>query len=306
MLCKNFVLSSEFDGLLLHGTVFVPEGEKKGALQILHGMCEYKERYESFMRYFAERGFVVVCHDQRGHGDSVRSAEDRGYFYETRANGIVEDATQITRWLKAEYPNLPVSLFGHSMGSMVARCYLQKYDTLIDKAIICGSPSKNPLADTAIALDKCIALFYGKRHRSKLLSYLSTGKGNDNFPNEEKGAWLSSNRENVNEFYANPKGNYRFTCNGFENLFRLMKKTYQKKLYRVQNENLPILFVSGADDAVLGGADNFQKTTAFMKKVGYKNVTGKLYAGLRHEIHNEKENLEVLGDLLSFVEKSHL
>ncbi|MBQ8308395.1 MAG: alpha/beta hydrolase [Clostridia bacterium] len=303
MLCKSLVLESEFDELPLHVAVFEPQGEKKGVIQILHGMCEYKERYESFMRFFVEHGFVAVCHDQRGHGDSVRSIKDWGYFYETSGNAIVEDAAQITRWIKREYPDLPITLFGHSMGSMVARCYLQNYDTLVDKAIVCGSPAKNPLAGLAIALDKCIALFCGKRHRSKMLSYLSTGKGNNNFPNEEKGAWLSSNRENINEFYSNPKGNYRFTCNGFENLFRLMKNTYKKKLYQVQNADLPIRFVSGGDDAVLGGKENFEKTVAFMREVGYSNVTGKLYEGLRHEIHNEIDSERVYADLLAFAEK---
>ncbi len=303
MLCKSLVLESEFDEIPLHVLVYEPKEEKKGVIQILHGMCEYKERYESFMRYFAEHGFVAVCHDQRGHGDSVRSIQDWGYFYETSGNAIVEDAAQITRWIRAEYPALPITLFGHSMGSMVARCYLQNYDTLVDKAIVCGSPTKNPLAGVAIALTKCIALFRGKRHRSKMLSYLSTGKGNKNFPNEKKGAWLSSNRVNIDEFYSNPKGGYRFTCNGFENLFKLMKNTYRKKGYKVQNAALPIQFVSGADDAVLGGKENFEKTVAFMREVGYQNVTGKLYEGLRHEIHNEIDNGEVLNDLLAFAEK---
>ena len=299
MIRKNFTITSDFDGLLLQGCVFEPDGEKKGVVQILHGMCEYKERYEELMRYFAENGFVAVCHDQRGHGDSVKSAEDLGYFYDTKAQAIVSDAAQVTRYVKEHYAGVPITLFGHSMGSMVARCYLQEHDVLVDKAIVCGSPSQNPLAGVAIFLTKIIALFYGKKHRSKMLSYLSTGKGNDKFPGEGKGAWLSKNRENIEAFHSNPKGNYRFTCNGFENLFRLMKNTYQKKRYRVQKPQLAIHFVSGSDDAVLGGEKNFEKTVTFMKATGYQKVDGKLYQGLRHEIHNEKENEEVLSDLLS-------
>lgn len=300
---KDFTILSEYDGLPLQATVYEPNGEKKGILQVLHGMGEYKERYDEFMRYFCERGYVVVCHDHRGHGDSVRKAEDRGYFYELSGTAVVEDAAQITREMKKNYPALPVVLFGHSMGSMVARCYLQTHDELVDKAIVCGSPSKNPLAGVAIALEKCIRFFRGERHRSKLLSYLSTGKGDKKFKGEGKGAWLSHDRENIEKFYSDPKGKNGFTCNGFENLFRLMQRTYQSKLYQVKNPDLPVLFVSGSSDPVMGNEKKWRNGMELMRKAGYKNVRGKLYADMRHEIHNDTKKEEVLADLLSFMEK---
>lgn len=296
---EKFTLVSNADGLILHGLLVAPDNDIQGVIQILHGMCEFKERYQEFMEFFCAHGFAVVCHDQRGHGDSLREECDLGYFYDTKAKAIVDDAAQVTEWIKQRYPDLPITLFGHSMGSMVARCYLQKYDTLVDKAIICGSPAKNPLVNIAIGLTKVIAFFRGKRHRCKTLSYLSTGKGNKQFPGEGKGAWLSKNRANIEAFHSHPKGNKRFTCNGFENLFRLMKNTYSPELYKVQNPTLPIHFVSGSEDSVLGGEKNFDKAIAFMQNVGYKNVSGKLYQGLRHEIHNEIENEQVLADLLA-------
>lgn len=299
---ENFVISSQFDGLALHGLIVKPEKKPKGILQITHGMCEYKERYLPFMEFFASHGYLVVCHDQRGHGDSVKAEEDRGYFYEYSGEAIVQDAAQITTYIKQLYPNLPVVLFGHSMGSMVARCYLQKYDTLIDKAIICGSPSSNPMVDVAICLTKLIRLFKGKKYRSKMLAYLSTGKGNNRFAKEGPGNWLSRNRQNIEEYLANPKSNYRFTTNGFENLFKLMKHTYQKKRYKVQNPTLPIRFVSGGDDAILVNEKKWQQSIDALKKAGYQNVTGKLYEKFRHEIFNDIGKEVVLEDLLSFIE----
>ncbi len=299
---RNFIMRSAADGLDLHVTVYEPNGERKGVLQILHGMGEYKERYAPFMEYFCQNGYVVVCHDQRGHGDSVRDKKDLGYFYDLSGKAIVEDGAQLTRRIKEEYPRLPITLFGHSMGSMVARCYLQEHDILIDKAIICGSPSKNPLVGMAIWTEKCIRLFRGGHHRSKLLSYLSTGKGDKNFPNEKKGAWLSRNRENIERFYANPKGSVRFTCNGFENLFKLMKNTYRKKGYKVQKPDLPIRFVSGGDDVVMGNEVKWLRAIELLREVGYENVSGKLYKGLRHEIFNDVGGEEVLADLLAFLQ----
>lgn len=300
---KNFVVNSDYDQLALKGIVYVPSGKKKGIVQIVHGMCEYKERYIDFMKFLCSQGYVAACYDQRGHGDSVETEEDLGWFGDSNAVAIVEDAAKVTRCLKKQYPDLPVVLFGHSMGSMVVRCYLREHDDLIDKLIVCGSPSKNPLVDAAIFLAKTIGLFRGKRHRSKLLSYLSTGKGDKLFPGEAKGAWLSRNRENIDEFYSNPKGRHRFTCNGFENLFKLMKRTYQKRGYRVKNPGLPIHFISGDKDAVIGDTFKWVNATDFMMEVGYENVTGKLYKDFRHELLNDLGRQNVFDDILEYIEQ---
>lgn len=296
---ENFIVKSDFDGLELHGTLLVPQNPK-AVLQVLHGMCEFKERYAEFTSYFAENGYVVVCHDHRGHGDSVKAEEDRGFFYDKSSRAIVDDAALVTRYVKTRFPDLPVYLFGHSMGSMVARCYLQRYDDLIDKAVICGSPSKNPFVGLAIAMAKTVSALRGERYRSKTLAYLATGKGDERFKEEGKGNWLSRNRENVEAYLSHPKGNIRFTANGYENLFKLMKHTYCKKEYAVKNPSLPVRFVSGSDDAVLINEKKWRAAVDMLKEVGYTDVAGKLYPQFRHEIFNDIGREEVLADLLAF------
>lgn len=296
-----FTIPSNYDGLPLSCLVYEPSDSPKGIVQLVHGMCEHKERYEEFMSFLCENGYVVACHDHRGHGESVRSEEDYGWFGDTKAEAVVDDAVQFTQYLRGKYPNLPVTLFGHSMGSMVVRCYIQTHETLIDKLIVCGSPSENPLAGIAVFLTKIIALFKGERHRSKTLHYLSTGKGDERFKGEGKCAWLSKNKANVEKYLRNPKCTYKFTCNGFENLFRLMQNTYDKKRYSVQNTALPIHFVAGADDPVIENEKKWTQAVEFMRKLGYQKVTGKLYETLRHEILMEEERGQVFDDLLAFM-----
>lgn len=283
--------------------IYEPKGKPKGIVQIVHGMCEYKARYLSFMEFLCKKGYVVECHDHRGHGDSVLKEEDRGYFYDFKANAVVEDTVQITKYLREQYPKRPLTLFGHSMGSMIVRCYIQEHDDLIDKLVVCGSPSKNGLAGLAIGLTKTIRFFRGARHRSKMLNYLSVGKYDKRYPGEGRAAWLSENRDNVHAYAADPKCNFVFTCNGFENLFRLMKRTYAKKKYEVKNPDLPIHFVSGSDDAVMDNEKKWNESVELLRQVGYKQVTSKLYEGLRHEILNETDNDEPFLDLLHFIEK---
>ena len=301
---KQFTLQSKVDGLTLYGWCIEPTCAPKGIVQILHGKSEFKERYEEFMRSFVEQGYVAVCHDHRGHGDSVRDAEDLGHFYDKTGKAVVSDSVQVTEYIREQYPNLPIVLFGHSMGSMIARCYLQEHDDLVDKVILCGSPSENPLCGVGIFLARFISVLRGAKHRSPMLAYLSTGKGDDRFPGEGPGAWLSRDRANIEKFQSNPKRKKNFTCNGFENLFRLMKMTYQKEKYLVHKSGLPIHFVSGGDDAVLGSEEKWMASIECLREVGYTQVTGKLYEGMRHEVFNEIGKEEVFADLLTFIEKA--
>ena len=94
-----------------------------------------------------------------------------------------------------------------------------------------------------------------------------------------------------------------FTCNGFENLFRLLHTTYKKKGYNAKNKGLPILFISGADDPVIGTKKAWDKSVNFMKELGYERVESRLYEGMRHEIYSETGKEKVLDDLLQFIEK---
>ena len=299
---NDFIVQSDYDGLDLHGRLYTPNIKAKGIVLILHGMCEYKERYDEFMNFLAANGYVVACYDQRGHGDSVKSEDDLGWFGDKDAKAIVDDVVKVVEYLKAAYPNLPFTLLGHSMGSMVVRCFIQEHDDLIDKLIVSGSPSKNSLSVAGILLAKVVGKFRGDRYRSKMISFMATGKGDKKFPKEGKGAWLSKNYKCTEKFYSNPKGSFRFTCNGFENLFKLMKRTYQAKGYQVKNPTLPIHFISGDKDAVMISSMKWVNSLDFLLDVGYENVTGKLYNDFRHEVLNEIGRKDVYKDVLAFLE----
>ena len=180
MLKEFLTIYSNCDGLPLSTAIFIPEEEVKGIVQISHGMAEHKERYFSFMEYLTERNYVVVINDHRGHGESVRDKNDLGYFYDESGEYIVKDLHQITLYMKERFPGKPVYLFGHSMGSMAVRMYIKKYDSEIDKLIVCGSPSKNPLVDVALFVVRFQKLFKGDRYRSRLIQNLAFGSYNKN------------------------------------------------------------------------------------------------------------------------------
>lgn len=305
---REFTLQSKYDNLALSCAEYAAEGvtqtNAKGVVQIVHGMCEYKERYEDFIDYLTQNGYIVFAHDHRGHGGSVTANENLGYFGDKKGEAIVDDAALVTDEIRRLYPGLSVTLFGHSMGSLVVRAYIQKYEEKIDKLIVCGSPSKNSLAGFGLMLNSVISVFRGKKYRSRLMANASTGGGDDKFPGEGKNAWLTRDKTVVEKYNADEKCNFVFSCNGFSNLLHLVKNTYKKKKYPAKHSDLPIFFMAGADDPVIGSEKKWLAAQQFLRDVGYKNVTGKLYPKMRHEILNELGKEEVYADALAFIEKS--
>lgn len=300
---EYLIINSNCDNLPISLTVFTPEDTIKGIFQIAHGMAEHKERYYDFMEYLAKNGYIAVISDHRGHGKSILDKEDLGYFYEENAEYIVEDLHQITLYIKDLHPNKHVTLFGHSMGSMIVRKYIKKYDNDVNKLIVCGSPSKNNLVDIALWLTQIMTKKKGDRYRSELLQKLSVGNLNSKVKDNKKSShsWLSSNKKVVQKFDKDKLCGFTFTLNGFKNLFTLMKEIYDKNNWRLDNTNMPIFFIAGSQDPVIKSKRKWLNSQKFLEKLGYKNVSGKLYENFRHEILNEKNNEEVYEDILKFI-----
>ena len=297
---KKFKLKMK-DNLYIHGIITEPQKDAIGIVQILHGMSEHKERYIPFMNYLSDNGYICVIHDHRGHGQSINSDNPLGYFG-NNIDILREDAYRVTKYIKRKYKNLDVTLFGHSMGSLVARSYVQSYDSEINKLILCGTPTYNPLSKIAIVLANIISKVEGEKKHSKLLNSLSIGNYNKGF--NLKNEWLSYNKENILNYNSDKLCGFTFTNNGFKMLFNLLNDVYNKNNYKVTNNNLPIYIIGGKDDPVIVNSKKINHLCNFMIKTGYKTVKYKLYTKMRHEILNETKNQNVYKDVLAFINKS--
>ena len=300
---KAFQINSSADEICLSALVCEPEGEAHGIVQLVHGMCEHKERYIPFMEFLSSQGYVTVIHDHRGHGESVRSPEDLGYMYKGGWKALVEDVKLITDWTKEHYPGLKYNLFGHSMGSMVVRSFTKRYDEMIDALFVCGCPSDNPAKGAGKFLAECATVFGGGHCRPKLLQKLSFGSYNAPFADEGyPSAWVCSDKDTLKAYHSDPLCMFQFTANGFSNLMSLMKDCYSPKGWKISKAALPIHFISGADDPCMISREAIGKAVALMRKVGYNNVDLKLYEGMRHEILNETGRQQVWNDVLAMLE----
>ena len=142
----------------------------------------------------------------------------------------------------------------------------------------------------------------GERTRSKFISDLVMGDYEKKFKKEEvPHMWVNSDPEKVKMYNEDPLCNYMFTLNGYLNLVKLTMLTYTDGGYVMNNPNLPIRFFSGADDPCAVNEKAFNAAMELLRKQGYKDVDGKMYPNLRHEILNEDEKDKVYEDILNFI-----
>ena len=288
------------DGLQMAAALEAPE-TPQAVLVLVHGMAEHKERYFPFMTYLAEKGFACLITDLRGHGATVTDKADLGHFDKKGNELLVADTLAVVRYAKELYPGKKVFLMGHSMGSLIVRCFTKRHDSEIDGLVVCGSPSRNGAAGMGVLLTRVIALFKGKRYRSKFLENMATGGYNKKFAQEGTNAWLSTNKANVQAYNNDTLCGFPFTVLGYQGLLGLMEDTYDVDDWTLTRPELPIHFIAGADDPCIVNIQKFSQAVSFIRTRGYRTVTSKVYPGLRHEILNEIGKEDVWRDVAALL-----
>jgi len=285
-------------------SVFKPEGNIKGVIQVLHGMCEHKQRYNQLAGFLAKNGFVVITSDLRGHGKNVSCPEDLGYFGEEMVSGLHSDIDDINTYVKKNYENKPYVLLGHSMGTLVATSYFKSHDNLFNGLILSGMPGDNSAKGIAQIMISIIAACKGWKYRSNFINNLCNGPFSKAFESEGSDfAWLSVDKDNVAKYENDPECGYVFTLNGFYTLMKLMEETYNNKNWSKENLSVPVRLISGSDDPCMGTKENFMKSVQLFKNNGYSNVTYELIEGQRHEIFNDTQREKTINKLLDYLNK---
>ena len=303
MLTNNITVYSPVDGLAIQGMIMKREDlEKYRALVVIaHGMCEHKERYIPFMEFLCENGYICVAYDQRGHGATAPNHKELGYYGGKGKNAylLAEDLHGVITYAKSAYPEMPVYLFGHSMGTLVARLYFSKHSHSIYKLVLSGMPNYNGLAGIAKAMVKFMKKKHGDAYRSDKVKQLSMGSFNKG--NEVKNAWLSYNMENVEAYNADKLCGFTFTLDAFHNLFAMMEECYNVKGYQKINRDCAMLFIAGEDDPVIENQHKFLKTVSMYRRMGVRRIKQHLFPHMRHEILSEDNKQEVYKMILDFL-----
>ena len=299
-----FYYNSKVDGKKIHAVKFVPKGQIIAVLQVAHGMQEYIARYVDFAEYMCKNGVLVVGNDHRGHGSTAETEEELGYFIKDNpAHTVLSDMHTLTEIIKAEYPELPYFLLGHSMGSFFTRRYICEYANLISGAIIMGTGYQpRLLVKTGKLLTRVVAAFKGDKHRSRLIKSIAFGAYNKRIkPLRTNMDWLANNPEIIDKYIADKYCNFSFTLNGYYGMFDCIDSLYNKNNLAKMPKALPVLFISGSADPVGDYGKGVKKAYNHFEKAGMQNIYLKLYEGYRHEILNELQNVPVYIDIYNWL-----
>lgn len=276
----------------LHGMRWEPEGGSvRAVLQICHGVAEHIARYDAFARYLNGLGIAVVGHDHLGHGLSLSEGGTPVYFGAGNTwNTVVDDIYVLHQRIRLWYPDVPLCIMGHSMGSFLTRTYLIRYPGTVKAAIIMGT-GWQPKAVIAggMAVAKAVGAVVGENGTSDLVTNLAFGAYNKLFaPNRTSCDWLSADEGNVDAYMADPLCGADATVGLFRQMLSGIRFNQKLSNLRQMDPRIPVLFVAGEKDPVGDCGNGVRRTYQEFRRAGVQDCTLKLYPGLRHEILNEK------------------
>lgn len=283
----------------VHAVLWLPEGEPKAVVQLVHGICEYILRYDPFARFLAAHGFIVCGHDHLGHGLTARGKEEYGYF--TDWWDLVHDVRALQLKMREKYGELPYFLLGHSMGSFVARTYLIDYPGELDGCILSGTGQESV---AAVAAGKLLTGLGDPRKVNKLFYKLSIGAYNSHFRPTRTGAdWICRDEKVVDAYLADPLCNFKTTAGMNHAMMRGLQCVGNRANLAKMDKDTPVYFFAGDADPVGAMGKGVEKVAGWFREAGMKDVTVKLYPGGRHEMLNETNREEVFQDTLAWLER---
>ena len=277
-------------------------------IQIIHGMTEYIDKYIPFIEYLTSFGFLVVGHDQLGHGSSFTKSEDQGYFGESDPNkNLIEDIHKLRKMTQEKNKDLPYFMLGHSMGSYLLRQYITIHNNNLAGVLLLGTGYVPPCATSlGLKLISIFACFKGWKHKSLFIKNLISGSEIKKFDTTGKdlnNSWLTRDPEMAKKLINDKKSGFVFTLNGYYGLLQCINYVCNNSNVVKVKRNLPILFLSGKNDLVGDYGKGVITSAEVMKKIGRVDVTVKLFENDRHELLNEIDRKDVYNYIVNWIEQ---
>lgn len=301
---KEFTLNMS-DGASLYAFIRQPIGKPVGHIHILHGMAEHVGRYHDAIDYFVEQGYVVSGHDHRGHGKTVTLNGIKGHFADHDGfNRVVEDAFEVITHMRKEQAPVKFILVGHSMGSFIARRYIQLHGETVDLVVLSGTGDDSGIARYA---GQAVAYLSGKKNgfkqRNQLLDSLVFGGFNRGISNPTtKFDWLSKNEKLVSSYLTDEHCGFIPTTQFFADLFAGLGIIHRKKEIARIPKTLPILLFAGTEDPVGRNGRALWKVAKQYDAAQIEDVTVQLFEGGRHELLSDSTRQEVIQAVQEWIE----
>ena len=286
-----------YQNLQLYTKIYDKTKNPTAVVQIIHGMREHSGRYERFCEMLEKNGYIVYITDSRGHGKTAPSMQKLGHGNKDIYAECVEDQILVSKHIKDQYPNLPLYVFAHSFGSMIAQKYIQVCH-LADKVVLCGTNNGN---NGTFKLGKFITniqkVFVGDHKTAKLVEKTNKSLYAKKF---DRGNWLTRDEAIFDAYLADPYCRAEFPISFYNSLFKHMTKV-NNGIDQIKKD-LKIFLIAGDQDPVGDYGKNVVSLTELYKKHGI-DAACKIYPEARHELHNETNRSEVDQDVVDFFNK---
>ena len=301
---REFYYKSSTGRNQIRAKMCTPDATPKSVVQIAHGIAEHIDRYEDFMRFLAENGFVAVGNDHLGHGKSIARLEEQGIFAENNGwNYVVEDMKKLREQVREQFPNIPYVFFGHSMGSFLTRTFLILHPDLYDAAILSGTGHQSAaLVNGGYLAAELMTKLKGPHASGQALNDMAFGSYCKRIENPRTPFdWLSRDNETVDKYIADPLCGFVCKTSLYRDMMGGLKFLTNQKNIDKMNKTLPIYFMSGAEDPVGDYGAGVETAYKAFCRAGLKDVMIRLYPGGRHEMLNELNRDEVMQDILNWL-----
>ncbi len=291
---KYFLVTE--DALPLSLTIVAPTYRPiKAVVQVIHGILEHSGRYLELADYLAGQGYVVVLSDLRGHGHSIDQNNPLGQM--PGVNRMLLDQLEITKFVKKQYPEKPLYLYGHSFGAILARLFLAEHDDKIDKLLLTGTPVYQPAAKLGHILATIAIKTTGKDSYSWIMKKLS------GFGSEDK-SWLTNDKEKLAQAINDPLIIPGYNNIGVATIWEADRRLKNYADYHCQNPELAILSITGQEDQMItGGEKGLLDTEQTLRKIGYHDIQIMDLPTMKHEVIQEVDRATVYKMIDQFFEK---
>lgn len=304
MMIDSYISVKQKDGYVTKLRHLPSPKKPKASVLILHGMAEHHKRYYQFAEYLVALDYDVFLYDHRGHGTDKKLSE-LGYFSNNKGYQLViDDAILVSQYIEKNNRSNKFFLFGHSMGSIIARNVIQTYDKY-SGVILCGTsyPIK-PALMSGLFLTSLIKKAKGPKHISPFLNKVVFGNKNYmRLYDRTIYDWLTRSHSVVGAYINNPYCGFICTSSFYHDLLILTANAAKKKSIAMTRKDLPIFIISGEKDPVGGFGKDIMRLLSVYKKLEFTNVSYKIYPECRHELLNELNKDEVYLDIHHWISK---
>jgi len=271
--------------------------EPRGVIQISHGLAEHAARYARFAEFLSHRGFASFAHDHRGHGLTTAPDAPRGVFGSGDGGAkVLSDMADVNRVIAAEHPRLPVIVFGHSMGGLIAMNFLGRFPGSAHAAAIWNANfSTGPAGRLAQTLLFWERLRLGSDMPSRILPKLTFEAWGKAVPDRRTGFdWLSRDTQEVDKYVADPLCGWDASVSMWRDVFTFAFAGSDR--VRAVRRNLPFSLVGGADDPATRGGKAVEDLAWRLSAMRFSNLKTTIYPNTRHESLNEVNRHMIMAD----------